>query len=270
MITPRIHARYAFGEHLTMRASVGKGYRTPNIWMENSGLWASSRKILVMEKPQQEQSWNYGASLIYNFHHKKQKGYVSADAFRTEFVNQVMLDVDADPQQVRIYNLAGKSFANSAQAEVSYDVLKNLNVKVAYKISDVKATYHNQLLEKALVPKNRFLATAQYSTRFKKWIFDGTVMHHGKARLPNTEANPENFQRAQYSPGYWMTNVQVTRNFKKFSIYAGSENLFDFRQPNPIVSAENPFGPYFDASMIWAPVDGRRIYAGLRYKLERK
>ncbi|RYD75051.1 MAG: TonB-dependent receptor [Sphingobacteriales bacterium] len=269
MITPRVHARYAFTENLTMRASVGRGYRTPNIYMENSGLWASSRKIFIDDAPKQEQSWNYGASLIRNFQHKKQKGYISADFFRTEFVNQVILDVDADPQQVHIYNLAGKSFANSAQAEVSYDILKNLNGKIAYKITDVWATYHGKLMEKPLVPKDRLLLTAQYSTRFKKWIFDATVMTHGKSRLPNTSSNPENFKREAYSPSYWMTNLQITRNFKKFSVYAGSENLFDYRQPNPIVSAENPFGPYFDASMIWAPVDGRRIYAGLRYKLER-
>ncbi|MGZ5245390.1 MAG: TonB-dependent receptor plug domain-containing protein, partial [Bacteroidia bacterium] len=269
MITPRIHARLALGENTTMRASAGKGYRTPNIWMENSGLWASSRKVFILEKPSQEESWNYGASIIHNFSRNKQKGYISADFFRSEFVNQVIIDVDAKPQEVHIYNLDGKSFANSYQAEVAYDVLKNLNVKVAYKISDVKATYHGKLLEKPLVPQNRFLATAQYSTRFKKWVFDFTQSRQGKSRLPNTGSNPENFKRAEYSTGYWMTNVQVTRNFKKFSVYAGSENMFDFRQPNPIISAENPFGPYFDASMIWAPVDGRRIYAGIRYKLER-
>lgn len=269
MITPRIHGRLALGSNTTMRASAGKGFRTPNIWMENSGLWASSRKVYVIEKPTQEESWNYGASIIHNFHHKKQKGYISADFFHTEFINQVVMDVDASPQEVRIYNLAGKSFANSYQAEAAYDVLKNLNVKVAYKVSDVKVTYNGKLMEKPFVPQNRFLATAQYSTRFKKWVFDFTQMRQGKSRLPNTQSNPENFQRPAYSTGYWTTNVQVTRNFKKFSVYAGSENMFDFRQPNPIVSANDPFGPYFDASMIWAPIDGRRIYAGIRYKIER-
>ncbi len=269
MITPRVHARLALGQNTIMRASAGKGYRTPNIWMENSGLWASSRKVIVLETPKQEQSWNYGGSIIHNFQRNKQKGYISADYFHTRFISQVITDVDAHPQEVRIYNLAGKSFANSYQAEAAYDVLKNLNLKIAYKVTDVKATYGGELLEKPLVPQNRFLATAQYHTRFKKWIFDVTQVYNGKSRLPNTGSNPEIHQRAEYSTGYYMTNLQVTRNFKKFSVYAGSENMFDFRQPNPIVSADNPFGPYFDASMIWAPVDGRRIYAGIRYKLER-
>jgi hypothetical protein len=91
-------------------------------------------------------------------------------------------------------------------------------------------------------------------------------MRYGKGRLPLTD-NPDHSMPA-YSPAYWIFHAQATKNFKKASLYIGSENILDFRQKNPIVSAADPFGPNFDATMIWAPMDGRRIYIGLRYKLE--
>ena len=35
-----------------------------------------------------------------------------------------------------------------------------------------------------------------------------------------------------------------------------------------IEGAANPFGPTFDAAMVWGPVYGRLTYAGLRYRIE--
>jgi len=43
-----------------------------------------------------------------------------------------------------------------------------------------------------------------------------------------------------------------------------------FRQPDPIIDSENPFGNNFDAGLVWGPVAGRLIYAGFRYKIKAK
>ncbi len=52
--------------------------------------------------------------------------------------------------------------------------------------------------------------------------------------------------------------------------YLGAGNLLDFKQGNPILASDNPFGDYFDASLIWGPIFGRKIYFGFRYTLRRK
>lgn len=270
MFTPRVHFRYHLTENTTLRASAGKGYRTPNIFTENISFWASSRKLVIQEKPGQEQSINYGGSLNQDFKFIKRKGALTIDFFRTEFQQQVVADLDQHSQYVYIYMLKGKSFANSFQAEVSYEPAKNIEIRSAYKYYDVKTTYHGQLLQRPLVPTQRFLTTASYSTKYKKYIFDATALWYGKSRLPNTESSPEIYRLAAYSPNYWIFHFQITRNFKKWSVYGGTENIMDYRQQNPIVSANDPFGPHFDASMVWGPVDGRRIYFGLRYKIDRK
>jgi len=65
-----------------------------------------------------------------------------------------------------------------------------------------------------------------------------------------------------------MLFLQITRRFKRIDIYAGSENITNFVQNNPIIAPENPFGQYFDSSIIWGPIIGRMFYAGLRFKIE--
>ncbi|MCX6351613.1 MAG: TonB-dependent receptor [Bacteroidetes bacterium] len=265
--TPRIHLKYSPYENLTLRLSTGKGYRTPHIFTENQTVWASSRQLYILDKPTQEVSWNSGGSLTQNINFGKRKGFISIDYFYTFFEKQTVIDLEQSPQQIMIYNLAGQSYANSFQAEVSLSPIKNLELRTAWKYYEVKTTYNGKLLDKPFVPKQRFLFTTSYATQFKKWIFDGTALWFGSSRIPSTETNPMEYKLNYRSPAYWIFHLQVTRNFKNWSIFAGAENLLDYRQPNPILAYEKPFSNYFDASMIWGPVDGRRIYAGLRFKI---
>jgi len=68
--------------------------------------------------------------------------------------------------------------------------------------------------------------------------------------------NPPEYQKNDYSPRYIIMHAQVTKRFKNFDIYAGLENLTDFRQTDPVIAPDDPFGKYFDASMIWGPLLG--------------
>jgi len=64
-----------------------------------------------------------------------------------------------------------------------------------------------------------------------------------------------------------LMNLQISRFFRYLNIYLGSENLTDFTQDHPVLGADNPYLPGFDATNIWGPVMGRRIYAGIRFTL---
>jgi hypothetical protein len=61
-----------------------------------------------------------------------------------------------------------------------------------------------------------------------------------------------------------MLYLQVQRKFVGWEIYAGIENLTGYKQANPILAADQPYSPYFDSSMIWGPIVGRRFYLGIR------
>ncbi|MDE7141864.1 MAG: TonB-dependent receptor, partial [Muribaculaceae bacterium] len=66
---------------------------------------------------------------------------------------------------------------------------------------------------------------------------------------------------------YAQLNAQVTRNFRHWAVYIGGENLTNFRQPDPIKGASDPWGPDFDATMVYGPLQGAMVYVGFRYNI---
>ena len=74
---------------------------------------------------------------------------------------------------------------------------------------------------------------------------------------------------AGQTPAYVLLNGQLTYVLNdKFEIYTGMENITSYTQDNPILDAGNPFGDYFDANHIYAPITGRMGYLGIRYGIE--
>ncbi|WP_163707586.1 TonB-dependent receptor [Mangrovibacterium lignilyticum] len=272
--TPRLHVRYAPSEKSVIRLSAGRGMRTANVIMENSGVLASSRELIFQSQQdglpygfEQEVAWNFGTNFTQNFEIDYRHGSITFDLYRTNFENQVVVDLDLNPQQAVFAPLDGKSYATSFQAQLDYELVKRLDFRIAYRYYDVKTTYHGELLEKALLSKQRAFVNLAYQTR-NYWRFDLTLNRQGKKRIPGTESNPEEYRLANYSPAFNRVNVQVSKNWKEsFELYLGVENLTNYKQDNPIVASEDPFGPYFDSSMVWGPIWGRTIYMGLRYKI---
>ena len=265
--TPRLHSRYQFSENSTIRGAIGKGYRTPNAIIENSGVLVSNRRLIVQEDPQPEISWNMGLSFVTGLPVGEKKINVTADYFYTTFENQLIYDMDQSSEELNIYNLKGKSFAHSFQLEGSYQLSEFLSVKSAYKFYNVKTTIDGKLREVPFNSRDRFFLNASYATKYDKWEVDYTFQWFGSKRLPDTSDKPTEFQRDSRSPFFYLMNMQINRGFRWGSIYVGSENLGNFTQSRPIVDAENPFGNNFDASITWAPVAGRLIYFGFRYKI---
>jgi outer membrane receptor for ferrienterochelin and colicins len=104
-----------------------------------------------------------------------------------------------------------------------------------------------------------------------RWKLDYTVNSIGSKRIPSTSANPSEFQLAKRSPSYYLMNAQVARTLGKkklVELYLGGENLTNYFQRELILSADQPFGTYFDASLVWGPVYGRMFYSGIRWKIK--
>lgn len=267
-INPRAHLKINLAPVSVVRFSAGRGMRVANPFIEQPAIMASNRIVITEEALKPEVSINYGISFTHKFKVSGKNATLVMDAFRTDFENQVVTDLDRNAQEVRLYNLKGKSYANSFQTELNYEPLKRFEIRLAYKWQDVRTTYSGNLLQKPLIAKDRILFNVAYATKFDKWKFDATVKWFGQNRIPNTSANPDGLRMEAYSKPYYTVNTQVTRGFKKFEVYIGAENLFDFIQTNQIIDSQNPFGNYFDASMIWGPVMGRVMYIGFRMSIK--
>ncbi|MGZ8545269.1 MAG: TonB-dependent receptor, partial [Flavisolibacter sp.] len=273
--TPRVNVRYAPGNTTTLRFSAGRGQRTANIIAENMGVLVSSRALEIQNsgigkayglKP--EVAWNKGLSLDQKFKLFGKEATLGIDFYRNDFVNQVIVDLE-DARKVRFYNLEGKSYSNSFQAELSFTPAQKFDVRLAYRYFDVKATYSNKLLEKPFTARHRAFINMAYD--LKGWKLDYTANLTGSKRIPSTIANPSQYQLPGRSPAYVTMNAQVSKSLGKkklFDLYLGGENLTNYFQENAILSADQPFGPHFDGSMVWGPVSGRLVYAGFRYTIK--
>lgn len=266
-VTPRLHMRYEVMPEGTLRLAVGKGYRTSNIITENSQVFISSRDLIVEEELKPEESWNIGGSFVKEIKIGEQNMTIIADYFHTEFQNQVIVDMDQSPSQVRFYNLDGRSFANSYQIEVGTSLNDFISTKAAYKYYDVQATIDGELRQLPYIAQHRTFWNVSYTSKYDIWQADATLQWYGSKRLPNTASKSAEFQRPDYSPDFTNLNVQLSRTFRWGNVYMGSENLLDFKQKNPIVDPENPFSDEFDGSLVWGPVAGRMVYFGMRYKI---
>lgn len=272
--TPRLHIRYMPFEDFVLRLSAGRGQRTAQIISENVGFLASSRDFDIQanntDNPyglDAEVAWNYGINFSYEFELDYRIGIISLNFYRTDFQNQIVVDLDSDVRKVSFYNLSGSSYSNSMQAQLDYELIKRLDMRLAYRWYDVKTTYRNELMEKPFVSTHRAFANFAYETR-NSWKFDFTVNWKGQKRVPTTAANPPQYQRVAQSPNFFLLNAQITKVWKeRFDVYLGSENLLNYKQENPIIAADQPFSEFFDASLIWGPVMGRNIYLGLRYRI---
>jgi outer membrane receptor protein involved in Fe transport len=269
IITPRVHLRYPLNEHFILRASAGKGYRSPRIIVENIQLLASSRDFLFEEDRKMEEAVNYGANLAFHYKLFKRDITITAEYYRTSFMNQLIVDYDKNPLLISVYNLEGKSWASHAQLEVSYEPSRNLDVRAAVRYNDVKTTYNGILRDKYLVHKWKYLLTASYLTKNRKWQFDATALVNGKSNLPDLSFHPIECRPPEESPAYLVVHAHITYNIKRWSIYLGAENLTNYMMHDPILGYFDPFGPYFDSSITWGPIMGRKIYAGFRYTIDK-
>ncbi len=267
--TPRFHAKYNLSEHITVRASAGKGYRSADAISENSNFMASSKAFIFDEEIKQEEAWNYGLSMTNEIPVGERKININLEFYRTEFKNQLVVDLDQNSQEVHFYNLKGDSYSNIFQIESSYELFNRFDLTAAYRLNDVQSTFNGKQDEVPFVSKYKGLVSTSYRTNSDKWQFDLTAQFNGNQRLPSTGSNSVENSRADESENYIVLLAQVTKNYRNWSFYLGAENMGDFTQDNAIIDPDNPFSDEFDASRIWGPLYGKMIYAGIKFNLNK-
>ncbi|NGM60368.1 TonB-dependent receptor plug domain-containing protein [Sphingobacterium sp. SGG-5] len=275
--TPRAVLRYTPVSGTTLRLSSGRGQRTANIFAENISVLASSRNIDFASYQtsgtaynlQPEVSWNTGLTLDQNFQLFGRESGVSVELFHNNFLNQVVVDYE-DSRTVSFYNLDGKSYSNSLQAEFRFMPARHFETRMAYRMLDVETDYSSGRLQKPLTAKHRGFMNLAYNLH-SGWSFDYTLNMVGQKRLPSTVDNPVEYQLPAYSQAYVTMNAQISKSLgkdKNFDIYVGGENLSNYYQKNPILAFDDPFGDYFDTGLLWGPLTGRMFYTGVRYHIK--
>ena len=273
--TPRVHLKWQITKDLSFRASAGKGYRNAHFFAENQSVMLSSRTLCFDGHAKPEEAWNAGASAVWQFNMPGGKASLAVDYFYTYFVQQMIVDMDLDVHEVHYYALNGdyngygnRSRSHSAQIELTLKPFQRFEILLAYRYNDVRYMRQGVMRQKDMMSPHKALVNLNYSTPYDKWKFNVNCQIFGPMPLPNTHDNPTEYQRPDVSKPYCILNAQITKKFRRWEIYLGGENLANVKQKDPIVQAENPFGEYFDATMVYMPITGIMGYLGVRVMLK--
>ena len=252
----------------------------------------------------QEQSLNTGISTVFYIPIGKKELQLSGEYYYTVFADGVIADMDRSLHGVTLYNMHdvedAEYFSHNWQVEASMEILRGWTMTAAFRYTDVKQTSFNskmgeyQLRDKPLQNKFKGIITTSYQTPLKTWQFDLTAQFNGEGRMPDGFVIPEGSKQYHtlangqvYHKWYPQLLGQITKYFRTWSIYLGAENMTNFTQDSPIVGERvsgdkairqeargggfvNPHSANYDASMIWAPIHGWKLYLGFRWALERE
>lgn len=259
--TPRLHIKYAPWEHLTLRASAGKGYRSPHALAENVSLLASGKTLIAIDKLQQEEAWNMGVSAMFTIPISDKNLEVNMDYYYTDFNNQMLVNPDGvqGTATFSFENLSGVSYTHAAQIDVTYPFISGLTATGAFRYIDSRVSYDGELRRRPLTSHYKAMITVGYKTPLELWHFDLTGSMNGSGEL---------YDGSRFH-SYFQLQAQITREFRHFSIYVGGENLTNYTIKNPIREATDPWSADFDATQVWGPVSGAMGYVGIRYKIEK-
>ncbi len=262
-ISPRLTLKYAPVESLVLRANAGRGIRYSTPLIDNIGVLSTSKLLVgsVTEHPL-EQSWTFGGSATWYLPFSEgSKTYLSFDYFRTQFTSQMVADYDSTPGAIEFY-LTSLSYTDNFQVDFSAEPFTRFTLTLTGRYTSARVKYADRgLQEKPMTGRYKGVLNLQYATNLRKWIFDFTASVNGPCRVWD-------FMRSDYPTGYSsaypLLYAQITRRFKGFDVYLGGENLTGYTQKNPIIGADDPFSESFDASCVWGPLMGTRIYLGIR------
>ena len=263
-VTPRMHLKWMAADWVTLRASVGKGYRSPHALAENHYLLASGRTLTVDGDLPQEEAWNSGVSAAFYIPVGERTMTLNAEYYYTDFRRQVVVDYDSDPAVLHLTALQGASYSHTLQVDASYDLTDDLGTTVAFRYNDVRCTYGGVLLEKPLQSRYKGLFTVSWKPLMALWHVDLTLQLNGPGRLPAYYDGDGTLVADGVFPAYPQLNLQLTREFRHVTLYVGGENLTNYRQPVPVIDAANPWSAAFDPTLVWGPVHGIMGYVGLR------
>ncbi len=274
-LLPRMNIRWTTPNEWIVKLSAGRSARSPFILTESFGRFASGRQFLVdsafIDNAYDERAWTYGINLFKSFEIGNTSWEFIMDAYRTDFQRHTVFNIE-DPSTIKIQMLQGSAFSNSFQVDLVTNWLDNLKTSVSIKGDQTFTTYDGILLRDPFVPKWVLLQNIAYNLPSEKLRADFTLTLRGPSRLPSTDN-----RRPESSPTFATINAQVTYAPNiGHELYIGGENLNVFRQANPIIRPDgiaqtdsNSPATLFDASMIWGPIFGPRLYLGYRYTLFR-
>lgn len=263
IFSPRGAVKWEAGDHTTLRLNAGTGFRVVNLFTEDHAALSGSRTVVLADELLPERSVNAVANLNQRFDWGGSELMFDLDAFYTYFTNKIVPDYDRDPEKIVYDNLDGHAVSRGISVSVNQIFLAPFDYRIGFTLQDVYQEENGEREPEFFA--SDFQGTWSFQYGFPapavSVTYAGSLL--GPMRLPEY---PAPFDRPTRSPTYTVHDLQLEWDVGDgLQLYGGVRNLFDYRQGSPLIDPGNPFGGSFDTNYVYGPIQGRRLYGGLRF-----
>jgi outer membrane receptor for ferrienterochelin and colicins len=269
IFSPRVSFKYSPSKNQTIRLSSGNGFRVVNLFTEDHAALTGSRQVVIAEELKPEQSWNVNLNYAVTVGHSS--GYVNLDGslFYTYFTNKIVGDYLTNSDQIIFDNLHGHAISKgiTLNADIAFTntlkIIAGLTVMDVYQVEDVNG--ETKRTQQLFAPHLSGTYTVSYTFEKPNLTLDLTGRTNGPMSLPIAgDFDP----RPSTSPTYSLLSFQLTKVFNNgFEVYGGVKNLLNFLPDDPLLNPQEPFSNTFDTSYNYAPVQGIKGFAGVRFTI---
>ncbi len=254
---PRISLLYKMNPSLSTRLGLGLGYKTPNIFTEESEQ-AAFRYVRPIDANKAKAEKSVGINWDINY-----AGIVSDRwslsvnqlFFYTRLNKPFMLNSDSALQGVYVYdNTNGYTDSKGFETNVKLGI-EEIKLFAGYTLIDIQ--HHSAHSPKTipLTAKHRIGLILIYEKE-GKFRVGYEAYYTGKQKVSD----------GSHTRDYWVQGVMVERKWNRIGLFINFENLFDTRQSRfESMYSGPPQTPLFKE--IYAPTDGFVINGGIKVRL---
>lgn len=281
IFAPRLNIKFKPSVWTTYRLNFGTGFRIVNLFTEDHAFVTGQREVIITEELNPEQSYNASFNINHIYSLFEGSGSIDIDGYYTHFTNKINPDY-SDPGQIIYSNSDGYARTMGIGVNVNYSFTFPLGLSLGMNIQDVRET---EILESGqkkhtrleFAPRWSGVATANFQWRKQGITMAYTARITGDMELPEVydldeSGNPLFSSRPTNSQPFSIHTFQVIKKINDgISIYAGLQNIWDYRQDlSPLIGYNDPnspvgFSDHFDTVYAYSPNHGREFYLGVRW-----
>jgi outer membrane receptor for ferrienterochelin and colicins len=288
VLTPRLNYKLVSrNKKNTIRLGVGSGYRVANVFTEDHAALTGARQVLFTDELKPETSWNGNVNFVKKIFLKGGTSIgLDASAFYTYFSNRIIPDYESDPNKIIYGNLDGYAVSRGMSLNADFIFMNGLKILAGGTLMDVNFTQNGQTRRQLLTERFQGVWSVGYSFSTIGLSLDYTGNVYSPMLLPLLGPLDD---RAGKSPWWSLQNIQFTKILgQQWEVYGGIKNLLNYTPPANSIA--RPFDPFdkdvvfdqhgkvvptpanpnaltFDPTYMFAPNQGIRGYAGIRYTL---
>jgi outer membrane receptor for ferrienterochelin and colicins len=263
---PRLSMQYRPTDFTNLRLNLGTGFRIVNVFTEDHAALTGARAVVFAEALQPERSTSAVLSWDQTLPVGRSVLNWSIDGFYTYFTNKIIPDYNADPNLIVYANLREPATSRGLNVNVRHTFTFPLSIELGATYQDVYRLVDGARDAVPFIPNWMGTWTLSYTVPKLKLTFDYVGRVTGPMALPYFDAP---WTRPTSSPWFSQHNLQVRKEVStRLQVYVALKNMFNYTQPSPLIDPAHPFGPAFDTSYQYGPLQPTRVLVGVRLTVQ--